>query len=136
MLRKRIVTLIIVAALCFALPLQALGMYGYDKHGDTDYFVYYKGAYDPEAYPQKPLNSVLQPKTSLLTVPWMKRTPTHQYPGLRMLRYWTLCSEAEPDKDPPTGTLRSVWDGPVLYLFVEVFDETLYLAILLRQTMA
>ena len=25
---------------------------------------------------------------------------------------------------PATGTLRSIWDGTVLYLFVEVIDET------------
>lgn len=125
MLRKRIVTLIIVAALCFALPLQALGMYGYDKHGDTDYFVYYKGAYDPEAYPQKPLNSVFTTENIVVDGAMDEAYADAPVSGITNVKVLDAMQHAlEPDKDPPTGTLRSVWDGPVLYLFVEVFDET------------
>jgi uncharacterized repeat protein (TIGR02543 family) len=122
--KKRIIaSLLIIFTL--VMPLQTLAVYDYSNPGDKNHFVYYKGSYDPETYPQKNLDSVFT--TDEITLDGVlddayANAPVSNIENVKVLS--AMSTALNPDAQPPTGTLRSVWDGSVLYLFVEVFDET------------
>ncbi|NLO40570.1 MAG: hypothetical protein GX115_14015, partial [Ruminiclostridium sp.] len=123
-MKKRIIALIIVAMFA-AIPIQALGTYSYSNPGDKNHFVYYQGSYDQQTYPRQSLNSIFT--TNAISVDGILDTAYDNAPVSNIGHVKVLDNMQYADNSaaqPATGTLRSIWDGTVLYLFVEVIDET------------
>ncbi|NLO38855.1 MAG: hypothetical protein GX115_05220, partial [Ruminiclostridium sp.] len=123
-MKKRIIAALLIV-FTLVMPMQALAAYDYSNPGDRDHFVYYKGSYDPEANPQENLNSVFTAEA--ISVDGVRdeaynSAPASSIDNVKLLS--GMQNAQNPQAQPPTGTLRSVWDGPVLYLLVEVVDET------------
>ncbi len=125
-MKRRSLALLLALALVCGFSVQALAMYGYDQPGDTNHFTYYAAGYDAAAYPQKTLNAPFT--TAQIAVDGVRDAAYDAAPASAIENVKTLANMTYADNQtaaPVKGTLRSVWDGPVLYLLVEVFDETL-----------
>lgn len=124
-MKKRIPLLLLVLILVLSMSLQTFAEYGYSNPGDTDHFVYYKGVYDAATYPQQSLEA--QFTTDTITVDGLMDdaygcAPSSAIGNIKELS--NLQYALTPTVNKTNGVLRSVWDGPVLYLFVEVNDES------------
>jgi len=123
-MKKRTIALLIVFVLVIGIPMQSLAMYNYSNPGDRENIVYYKGAYDPVANPQKSLDSLFT--TDTISVDGImdaayNNAPSSQIENTKELN--NLQYAQTPSANRTKGVLRSVWDGSVLYLCVEVTDE-------------
>ncbi|MDR1541343.1 MAG: Ig-like domain-containing protein [Clostridiales bacterium] len=120
---KRIIAFATAISLAFGLaPANAFaagGEYPYNPP-DTDYFVWYHGDYDPDAYPQNELESEFTADEVFLD-------------GFKDDAYGCAISSpisklkkigASGADSNTSGSFLSVWDGALLYLLVEVKDET------------
>ncbi len=122
---RRSISLLIALSLVFGISVQVLAGYVYNNPYDASNIVYYKGAYDPATYPQKSLDSVFT--TDAIAVDGVMDAAYGGAPASaigNVKELGNLQYAQTPGLNPTTGILRSVWDGPVLYLFVEVTDES------------
>ncbi len=89
----------------------------------------YDGGYDAENYPQKSLESVFT--TDEITVDGIKDVAYDQsIPSvIENFRIVDTNYGYEDESAKPYGEVRTLWDGPVMYLYVTVYDNTPYRSI-------
>lgn len=92
-------------------------MYQYNN-ADGSYFVPYLGAYDAEQYPAKQLDAVFTREpvavNGRVEGAW-ENAPASEICNVRRLTF---------NKLDTRGTLRALWDGPVLYLLIQVTESS------------
>jgi len=104
------------------LAVQTFAVFDYSVNPDGSKFVPYVGAYDASTYPQKNLNAVFTDDEIIVDGDMDAAYATAASSRISNLK--TIGTYAYPAGEETYGDLRAVWDGPVMYLFVEVHDTT------------
>lgn len=87
---------------------------------NPSHIIPYTAGYDPVSYPQQQLDAAFTDKT--IIVDGVADEAYENAPAARIDNLVSLNDYTYPEDKQTYGVLKSLWDGPVLYLLVEVHD--------------
>ncbi len=113
---------VIAFLLAFIMALPAFEGQKAKAAENNSHIIKYQGAYDPAAYPQKDLNAVFTSESMVIDGRLDEAAyASAQVSSISNVKAASAQYAYESGKET-RGEIRAVWDGPVLYLGIDVYD--------------
>ena len=112
-----------VGGAALASILVAAGLVSGVQAANPSNIIPYTGGYDEETYPSQRLTSLFTVEN--IIVDGVADSAYENSQGVMIDNLTALNGYTYPEGKETYGVIKSVWDGPVLYLYAEIYDSTI-----------